>query len=83
MDAVAEAQADALTGPLSDAERVALDAWWRATDDLSVGQICRMGDPLLREPLLPEHIKPDLVVATVIGAGPVTGPASRLEEPEA
>jgi len=39
----------------------ALDAWWRAANYLSVGQIYLMDNPLLREPLLPEHIKPRLL----------------------
>ena len=38
-----------------------LDAWWRAANYLSVGQIYLMGNPLLREPLLPEHVKPRLL----------------------
>ena len=35
----------------------ALDAWWRAANYLSVGQIYLLGNPLLTEPLRPEHIK--------------------------
>ncbi len=38
-----------------------LDAWWRAANYLSAGQIYLMGNPLLREPLTLEHIKPRLV----------------------
>ncbi|KHJ65632.1 phosphoketolase, partial [Pantoea rodasii] len=38
-----------------------LDRYWRAANYLSVGQIYLMGNPLLREPLLPEHIKPRLL----------------------
>ena len=38
-----------------------LDAWWRAANYLSVGQIYLMDNPLLREPLLPEHVKPRLL----------------------
>ena len=38
-----------------------LDRWWRAANYLSVGQIYLMGNPLLREPLLPEHVKPRLL----------------------
>ncbi|MEP6799814.1 MAG: phosphoketolase family protein, partial [Lapillicoccus sp.] len=38
-----------------------LDAWWRAANYLSVGQIYLLGNPLLREPLLPEHVKPRLL----------------------
>lgn len=38
-----------------------LDAWWRAANYLSVGQIYLLGNPLLREPLRREHIKPRLL----------------------
>ncbi|WP_352302118.1 phosphoketolase family protein [Kineosporia sp. NBRC 101731] len=38
-----------------------LDAWWRANNYLTVGQIYLMANPLLREPLRPEHIKPRLL----------------------
>jgi xylulose-5-phosphate/fructose-6-phosphate phosphoketolase len=46
---------------LSAAELDELDAHWRAANYLSVGQIYLMGNPLLREPLLPEHVKPRLL----------------------
>ncbi len=38
-----------------------IDAWWRAANYLSVGQIYLMDNPLLREPLRPEHVKPRLL----------------------
>jgi len=38
-----------------------LDAWWRAANYLSVGQIFLMDNPLLREPLRPVHVKPRLL----------------------
>jgi xylulose-5-phosphate/fructose-6-phosphate phosphoketolase len=38
-----------------------LDAWWRAANYLTVGQIYLRANPLLREPLKPEHIKPRLL----------------------
>jgi xylulose-5-phosphate/fructose-6-phosphate phosphoketolase len=38
-----------------------LDAWWRAANYLSVGQIYLLDNPLLQEPLRPEHIKPRLL----------------------
>ena len=47
--------------PLSDSELAGLDAWWRAANYLSVGQIYLMENPLLREPLRPEHVKPRLL----------------------
>jgi len=38
-----------------------VDAWWRAANYLSVGQIYLLDNPLLREPLTTEHIKPRLL----------------------
>ena len=48
-------------GPLSDAELDLIDAWWRAANYLSVGQIYLLDNPLLHEPLAPQHIKPRLL----------------------
>ncbi|WP_460849039.1 phosphoketolase family protein, partial [Phytohabitans suffuscus] len=47
--------------PLSDVELARLDAYWRAANYLTVGQIYLLDNPLLREPLRPEHIKPRLL----------------------
>ncbi|MDX6281842.1 MAG: xylulose-5-phosphate/fructose-6-phosphate phosphoketolase [Kribbellaceae bacterium] len=49
------------TRPLSDGELRGLDAYWRAANYLSVGQIYLLANPLLAEPLRPEHIKPRLL----------------------
>ncbi|MEK7882421.1 phosphoketolase family protein [Methyloversatilis sp. NSM2] len=38
-----------------------LDAWWRAANYLSVGQIYLLDNPLLRQPLQRAHIKPRLL----------------------
>ncbi|HEX6868710.1 MAG TPA: phosphoketolase family protein, partial [Candidatus Limnocylindrales bacterium] len=38
-----------------------MDAYWRAANYLSVGQIYLLDNPLLHEPLLPEHVKPRLL----------------------
>ena len=38
-----------------------IDAYWRAANYLSVGQIYLLDNPLLREPLQPEHVKPRLL----------------------
>ena len=38
-----------------------LHRWWRAANYLSVGQIYLLDNPLLREPLRPEHVKPRLL----------------------
>src|SRR5271166_4682114 len=48
-------------GPLSDEELHLLDAYWRAANYLSVGQIYLLENPLLREPLRIEHVKPRLL----------------------
>ncbi|MGD0274003.1 MAG: phosphoketolase family protein [Gaiellaceae bacterium] len=48
-------------GPLSAEEVRLIDAYWRAANYLSVGQIYLLANPLLREPLLPEHVKPRLL----------------------
>ncbi|HWB56750.1 MAG TPA: phosphoketolase family protein [Gaiellaceae bacterium] len=49
------------TGPLAVEELRLLDAYWRAANYLSVGQIYLLDNPLLREPLRPEHVKPRLL----------------------
>src|SRR5687768_8140100 len=38
-----------------------IDAYWRAANYLAVGQIYLLANPLLREPLRPEHVKPRLL----------------------
>ena len=48
-------------GSLTEAEAPTLDRYWRAANYLSVGQIYLMDNPLLTEPLRPEHIKPRLL----------------------
>src|SRR6186713_307903 len=47
--------------PLTAEELERLDAFWRAANYLSVGQIYLLDNPLLREPLQPEHVKPRLL----------------------
>jgi xylulose-5-phosphate/fructose-6-phosphate phosphoketolase len=47
--------------PLSDDEVTLLDAYWRAANYLSVGQIYLLDNPLLRQPLIAEHVKPRLL----------------------
>jgi xylulose-5-phosphate/fructose-6-phosphate phosphoketolase len=46
---------------ITDVELDALDAYWRAANYLTVGQIYLQANPLLREPLLAAHIKPRLL----------------------
>jgi xylulose-5-phosphate/fructose-6-phosphate phosphoketolase len=43
--------------PLSEEELRRIHAWWRAANYLAVGMIYLRANPLLREPLRPEHIK--------------------------
>ena len=54
----------------------AMDAWWRAANYLSVGQIYLLDNPLLREPLRPAHIKPRLL-GHDLGANIAEGPYAR------
>src|SRR5437867_7056326 len=46
---------------LSDKELALIDAYWRAANYLSVGQIYLYDNPLLKKPLTREHIKPRLL----------------------
>jgi xylulose-5-phosphate/fructose-6-phosphate phosphoketolase len=48
-------------GLLVDDEVRLIDAYWRAANYVSVGQIYLLANPLLREPLRPEHVKPRLL----------------------
>jgi xylulose-5-phosphate/fructose-6-phosphate phosphoketolase len=67
-------------GPLSREELRLADAWWRAANYLSVGQIYLMANPLLRETLRPEHVKPRLLghFGTVPGLNLLYAHANRL-----
>ena len=47
--------------PLDEGELRLIEAWWRAANYLSVGQIYLVDNPLLREPLRPEHVKSRLL----------------------
>ena len=47
--------------PLAQRELELIDAYWRAANYLSVGQIYLFDNPLLRKPLVKEHIKPRLL----------------------
>ncbi|MHB1380683.1 MAG: phosphoketolase family protein [Thermoleophilia bacterium] len=47
--------------PLSRQEVSKIDAYWRAANYLSVGQIYLLDNPLLKEPLKLEHVKPRLL----------------------
>jgi xylulose-5-phosphate/fructose-6-phosphate phosphoketolase len=61
MATTAEAGPQAGQGPLSQDELARLDAYWRAANYLSAGQIYLLDNPLLREPLRLEHVKPRLL----------------------
>ncbi len=58
---VPDATTIALRHPLSPEDLRLIDAYWRAANYLSVGQIYLLDNPLLREPLKPEHVKPRLL----------------------
>ena len=46
---------------MTDEQLRMLDAYWRAANYLAVGQIYLLDNPLLREPLRPEQVKPRLL----------------------
>ena len=46
---------------LTDEQAALIDRYWRAANYLSVGQIYLLDNPMLKEPLRPEHIKPRLL----------------------
>ncbi len=54
-------QAETVAGPLAPEELRLIDAYWRAANYLSVGQIYLLANPLLQEPLEAEHVKPRLL----------------------
>jgi xylulose-5-phosphate/fructose-6-phosphate phosphoketolase len=51
----------AVAAPLSANDLKRMDAYWRAANYLSVGQIYLLDNPLLREPLTIKHVKPRLL----------------------
>src|ERR1700689_2055609 len=57
----ADANKAVAAGPPSADDLRKMDAYWRASNYLSVGQIYLLDNPLLREPLRREHIKPRLL----------------------
>ena len=54
-----------------------LDAYWRAANYLAAGQLYLLDNPLLREPLSPEHLK-----RTLVGHGDGPGQNFHLYPPE-
>ena len=69
-----------IPGPLSGEELRRLDAWWRAANYLSVGQIYLIDNPLLEEPLQADHVKPRLLghFGTVPGLNLLYAQANRV-----
>jgi xylulose-5-phosphate/fructose-6-phosphate phosphoketolase len=53
--------ADVAAGPLSADQVRRMQRYWDAANYLTVGQIFLQANPLLREPLRPEHVKPRLL----------------------
>ena len=51
----------AANGPLSTEQLQAIDAWWRASNYLAVGQIYLMDNALLERPLSDQDVKPRLL----------------------
>ncbi len=54
-------KSETIRGPLAAEELHAINAYWRAANYLSVGQIYLYDNPLLKEPLKLEHVKPRLL----------------------
>src|SRR5262245_31030778 len=54
-------QQGAVSGPLAPALLAQMDRYWHAANYLTVAQIYLLDNPLLREPLNPQHIKPRLL----------------------
>ncbi len=50
-----------MSNPLSEQEVELINAYWRAANYLSVGQIYLLDNPMLREPLQQAHVKPRLL----------------------
>jgi len=65
---------------MDDSRISQLDAWWRAANYLSVGQIYLLANPLLSEPLTADHIKPRLLghFGTVPGLNLIYAHANRV-----
>ena len=65
---------------LDQTELERIDVFWRAANYLSVGQIYLLDNPLLREPLRPEHVKPRLLGhwGTTPGLNLIYAPADRV-----
>ena len=57
LSAYGPARSTVLGAPLSTSELRKTDAYWRACNFLSLGMIYLLDNPLLTEPLRPEHIK--------------------------
>ena len=61
MTSLQEPTATRADAPLAADELRNIDAWWRAANYLSVGQIYLLDNPLLRQPLERVHVKPRLL----------------------
>jgi xylulose-5-phosphate/fructose-6-phosphate phosphoketolase len=65
MGSLGEMTTDAASQPVvktvTDEDLALINAYWRAANYLSVGQIYLLDNPLLREALTPEHVKPRLL----------------------
>src|SRR6476660_3735565 len=55
------AELKATESPLTEGEQQRVHAWWRAANYLGVGQIYLHDNPLLKQPLTLEHVKPRLL----------------------
>ena len=63
--------AEVQPAPLGPEELKLINAYWRAANSLSVGQIYLQANPLLREPLKLEHVKARLLGHWALGGRPL------------
>ena len=70
--------------PLTREQVRDINAWWRAANYLSACQLYLLDNPLLREPLRPEHLKRSIVghwgtcPGRILSIRTLTGPSSSM-----
>ena len=70
-----------MAGDMGKVELAQVDAWWRAANHVSVGQVYLLNNPLLRDPLQRRHAMPRLLGH--VGTTPVLNFLGRLAQNEA
>ena len=61
IQSIAERKHYAMAAHINDEMLNKMDAYWRAANYLAAGQLYLLDNPLLKEPLKPEHIKKKIV----------------------